>query len=127
MASWWLRVAATGPGAKVSLLATEIVELLGDAAVGPLEAPPRRRAGGLAGHIERSGVRGAGKQRLAERHWPRAARLRSDVLRYGLAQLAAADRDALAGGEGDLGAALASLGAGDRWAQASDADDDHFI
>ncbi len=100
-----------GTGATVSRLAAEIVELLGTAAVGPLEARHAQERSELEARIERSGARGAGKQQLLERHRRELRRLRTDELRYGLAQLAGAYRDALAAGRGDPRGALASLDA----------------
>lgn len=100
-----------GTGATVSLLAAELVELLGSAAVGPLEARHAEERAALEARIERSGERGAGRRLLVERHRRELRRLRADELRYGLATLAGAYRDALAGGTADPKACLASLDA----------------
>ena len=100
-----------GTGATVSRLASEIVELLGAAAVGPLEARHAEERAELEARIQQSGVRGAGRQQMVDRHRRELRRLRADELRYGLAQLAGAYRDALARGTGDLRGALSSLDA----------------
>lgn len=100
-----------GTGATVSLLATEIVELLGTAAVGPLEARHADERAALDARVEQSGERGAGRRLMVERHRREQRRLRADELRYGLAQLAGAYRDALASGAGDPRAAVASVDA----------------
>jgi DNA polymerase-3 subunit delta' len=98
-----------GTGATVWGLAAELVELLGSAAVGPLEARHAEERAALEARIERSGERGAGRRLLVERHRRELRRLRADELRYGLATLAAAYRDALSRGTGDARACLASL------------------
>ena len=98
-----------GTGAAVSLLATELVELLGSAAVGPLEALHAEERAALEARIERSGERGAGRKLLVDRHRRELRRLRADELRYGLAILAGAYRDALSRGGGDPRAYLSSL------------------
>lgn len=104
-----------GTGATVAVLAAEIVELLGTAAVGPLEARHAEERAALEARIERSGARGAGKQQMIDRHRRELRRLRADELRYGLAQLAGTYRDALAvaggAGGGDPRRALGSLDA----------------
>lgn len=85
-----------GTGATVSLLAAELVELLGTAAVGPLEARHAEERAALEARIERSGERGAGRKLLVERHRRELRRLRADELRYGLALVAQTYRDAVA-------------------------------
>ena len=85
-----------GTGAAVALLAGELVQLLGSAAVGPLEARHAEERAALEARIERSGERGAGRRQLQDRHRRELRRLRADELRYGLALLTAAYRDALA-------------------------------
>ncbi|HEX6596950.1 MAG TPA: hypothetical protein VF045_08445 [Acidimicrobiales bacterium] len=87
-----------GTGATVSLLAAELIELLGSAAVAPLEARHAEERAALEARIERSGERGAGRKLLVERHRRELRRLRADELRYGLAILAQTYRDALASG-----------------------------
>jgi DNA polymerase-3 subunit delta' len=100
-----------GTGATVSLLASELVELLGSAAVVPLEARHAEERAAMEARIERSGERGSGRKQLVERQRRELRRLRADELRYGLALLAGAYRDALAEGAGDPRGVLASLDA----------------
>jgi DNA polymerase-3 subunit delta' len=87
-----------GTGATVALLANELVQLLGSAAVGPLEARHAEERAAVEARIERSGERGAGRKQLQDRHRRELRRLRADELRYGLALIAAVYRDALATG-----------------------------
>jgi DNA polymerase III subunit delta' len=84
-----------GTGAAVAVLAAELVELLGDAAVEPLRARHAAEVAALEARVERSGERGAGRAALAERHKRELRRLRTDELRFGLAVLAQSYRDAL--------------------------------
>ena len=85
-----------GTGAAVAVAAADLVQLLGSAAVGPLEARHAEERAALEARIERSGERGAGRKQLQDRHRRELRRLRADELRYGLALLAGAYRDALA-------------------------------
>jgi DNA polymerase-3 subunit delta' len=87
-------------GAAVSLLAGELVEVLGSAAVGPLEARHAEERAALEARIERSGERGSGRKQLQDRQRRELRRLRADELRYGLALLSGAYRDALAAASG---------------------------
>lgn len=99
-----------GTGATVSRLAAELVELLGTAAVAPLEARHAEERAALEERIERSGERGAGRKQLVERQRRELRRLRADELRYGLALLAQAYRDAMAAGTAnDPRACMASI------------------
>lgn len=99
-----------GTGATVSLLAAELVELLGTAAVAPLEARHAEERAALEARIERSGERGAGRKLLVERQRRELRRLRADELRYGLALLAQTYRDALATGTAaDPAACISSI------------------
>ena len=98
-----------GTGAAVSLLAAELVAMLGSAAVGPLEARHAEERAALEARIERSGERGGGRKLLIERQRREQRRLRADELRYGLALLAGAYRDALASGRGDPRGAITSI------------------
>ncbi len=98
-----------GTGAAVSVLAAELVQLLGSAAVGPLEARHAEERAALEERIERSGERGSGRKLLVERQRRELRRLRADELRYGLAVLAQQYRDALAGGTADPRRCLASV------------------
>ncbi len=86
-----------GTGAAVAVLSGELVQLLGSAAVGPLEARHAQERAALEERIERSGERGSGRKQLQDRHRRELRRLRADELRYGLALLAGVYRDALGG------------------------------
>jgi DNA polymerase-3 subunit delta' len=90
-----------GTGATVALVAAELVELLAAAAVGPLEARQAAERAALEERVARSGERGAGRRDLADRHRRERRRLRTDELRFGLAVLSAAYRDALVEGSAD--------------------------
>ncbi|MGH9279658.1 MAG: DNA polymerase III subunit delta' [Acidimicrobiales bacterium] len=94
----WQRVPARldGTGATVSVLATELIELVSTAAVAPLEARHAEERAALEERIARSGERGAGRKVLIERQRRELRRLRADELRYGLALLAGAYRNAVA-------------------------------
>ena len=98
-----------GTGAAVSVMASELVAMLGSAAVGPLEARHAEERAALEARIERSGERGGGRKLLVDRQRRELRRLRADELRYGLALLAGAYRDALAAGRGDARGAISSI------------------
>lgn len=99
----WREVPARldGTGAKVAEVADELARLLGQAGVVTLEARQAAELAELDERVKRTGERGAGRKVLAERHKRELRRLRHDELRFGLATLAGAYRDALAAGEGD--------------------------
>ena len=101
--STWKTVPARldGTGAAAAVAAAELSALVATAAVAPLEARHAAEAAELAERVERSGERGAGRKELEERHRRELRRLRMDELRFGLATLAGAYRDALAAGGGD--------------------------
>jgi DNA polymerase-3 subunit delta' len=90
-----------GTGAAVAVVAAELVELLGSAAVGPLAARHRAERQALEERVERTGERGAGRRELGERHRRELRRLRTDELRFGLLTIQTAYRDALVSGEAD--------------------------
>jgi DNA polymerase III subunit delta' len=100
-----------GTGATVAVLAGELGELLGSAGVAPLAARHGAEVAALEERVKRFGERGAGRKLLADRHRRELRRLRTDELRYGLATLAAAYRDALVEGRVDAAAGLAGLDA----------------
>jgi DNA polymerase III subunit delta' len=100
-----------GRGATVAVVAAELVEVLGSAAVAPLVARQAAEVTEMEDRVKRSGERGSGRKLLADRHRRELRRLRTDELRYGLAALAAAYRDALVERRADPGAALAGLDA----------------
>jgi len=66
--------------------------------VGPLEARQAAEADALAERVARTGERGSGRKELADRHKRELRRLRTDELRFGLAILSGAYRDALVAG-----------------------------
>ena len=107
-----------GTGATVAVLAAELVELLGSAAVAPLAARHAEEAAELEDRVKRSGERGSGRKMLADRHRRELRRLRTDELRYGLATLSAAYRDALVERRVDATAGLAGLDALQKAAEA---------
>ena len=98
-----------GTGATVAAVAAELVELLGDAAVAPLQARHTAELAALEARVERSGERGAGRAALAERHKRELRRLRTDELRFGLATLAQCYRDALVAHAADARACVAAV------------------
>ncbi|MDQ4130498.1 MAG: hypothetical protein M3133_05845, partial [Actinomycetota bacterium] len=98
-----------GTGAAVAVVAAELVELLAAAAVEPLRARQAAELAALEERVERSGERGSGRKELADRHKRELRRLRTDELRFGLATLSAAYRDALVGGTADAGACAAAI------------------
>jgi ribulose kinase len=87
-----------GTGAAVAVVASDLAELLGAAGVAALEARQATERAELEERVERTGERGAGRKVLAERHKRELRRLRHDELRFGLAGLAGAYGEALAGG-----------------------------
>lgn len=100
-----------GSGATVARMVSELVDLLGSAAVGPLEERHAQERSALEAQVERTGERGAGRKQLAERHRREQRRLRADELGFGLAVLAGAYRDALAGGVAEPRACVDAVGA----------------
>ncbi|MCA1842769.1 MAG: hypothetical protein LC792_06170, partial [Actinobacteria bacterium] len=86
-----------GTGAAAAALAAELSTLLDQAVEGPLQA---RQAAEAAEVDERGrrGDRGAGRREMVERHRRELRRLRTDELRFGLAALQHAYRDALVAG-----------------------------
>jgi DNA polymerase-3 subunit delta' len=96
----WLAVPGRldGTGAAVAVVAAELVGLLSAAAVAPLESRQGAERAALEERVDRSGERGAGRKELADRHKRELRRLRIDELRFGLAVLSGAYRDALVSG-----------------------------
>ena len=99
----WREVPAglDGTGATVAVLTDRLAQLLGEAGVGALEARQAAELAELDERVKRTGERGAGRKVLTDRHKRELRRLRHDELRFGLATLAGAYRDALAAGAGD--------------------------
>lgn len=100
-----------GTGARVAEVADELAQLLGGAGVAPLEARHAAELAELDERVKRTGERGSGRKVLADRHKRELRRLRHDELRFGLATLAGAYRDALAAGEGDERASIEAVAA----------------
>lgn len=98
-----------GTGATVAALAAELVDLLGNAAVAPLQSRHAAESAALEARVERSGERGSGRAALADRHKRELRRLRTDELRFGLATVAQAYRDALVAHAADARACLAAV------------------
>jgi DNA polymerase III subunit delta' len=107
-----------GSGATVAVLATQLAELLGTAAVVPLAARHTAEVAALEERVKLSGERGSGRKLLADRHRRELRRLRTDELRYGLAILSGAYRDALVERRVDPSAGLAGLQALQKAAEA---------
>ncbi len=78
-----------GTGAAVAVIAAEAVNLVDNAAVGPLEERQARELKDLEDRLEISGSRGGVglKKELAERHKRELKRLRDDELRFGFTAL----------------------------------------
>jgi DNA polymerase-3 subunit delta' len=100
-----------GTGAAVAVVASDLAELLGAAGVAALEARQATERAELEERVERTGERGAGRKVLAERHKRELRRLRHDELRFGLAGLAGAYGEALAGGWGDARSCIDAIAA----------------
>jgi DNA polymerase III subunit delta' len=83
-----------GTGHRAAELVAELQSMIGEA-LGPLQARQAEEAAALDEQIERFGLRGAGKRDLEARHKREVRRFRTAELRFGLATLAAAYRDAL--------------------------------
>jgi DNA polymerase-3 subunit delta' len=86
-----------GTGHRAAQLVSELQAMIGDA-LGPLHERQAVEAAALDEQIETFGLRGAGKRELETRHKREVRRFRTAELRFGLATLAAAYRDALAAG-----------------------------
>jgi DNA polymerase-3 subunit delta' len=98
-----------GTGAAVAVVAAELAALLSSAAVEPLEALQAAERAELEERVQRTGERGAGRKEMTDRHKRELRRLRTDELRFGLATLAAAYRDALASPAADARACVLAV------------------
>ena len=87
-----------GTGASAAVVAAEMAALVGEAAVGSLEARHTEEIAALEERVRRSGERGSGRRELEERHRREVRRLRADELRFGLATVESVYHDALAQG-----------------------------
>jgi DNA polymerase-3 subunit delta' len=83
-----------GTGHRAAELVAELESMIGEA-LGPLQERQAAEAAALDEQIERFGLRGSGKRELDARHKREMRRFRTAELRFGLATLAAAYRDAL--------------------------------
>jgi DNA polymerase-3 subunit delta' len=87
-----------GTGAAVAVAVSELVELVGSAAVEPLEARHRAEVEALEERASRYGER-VSRRQLDEQHRRELRRLRMDELRFGLATLQGVYRDAMLAGD----------------------------
>lgn len=86
-----------GTGHRAAEVVAELQAMIGDA-LGPLQERQAAEVAALEEQIETFGLRGAGKRELETRHKREVRRFRTAELQFGLATLAGAYRDALAGG-----------------------------
>jgi DNA polymerase III subunit delta' len=83
-----------GTGHRAVTLVAELQSMIGEA-LGPLQERQNAEAAAVDEQIERFGLRGSGRRDLEARHKREVRRFRTAELRFGLATLAAAYRDAL--------------------------------
>jgi DNA polymerase-3 subunit delta' len=83
-----------GTGHRAAEVVAELQSMIGEA-LGPLQARQAEEAAALDEQIERFGLRGAAKRDQETRQKREVRRFRTAELRFGLATLAAAYRDAL--------------------------------
>jgi DNA polymerase III subunit delta' len=93
-----------GTGYRAAGLVAELQSMIAEA-LGPLQERQASEAAALEEQIERFGLRGAGKREVEARHKREVRRFRAAELRFGLATLATAYRDALAAEGTDVAAA----------------------
>lgn len=84
-----------GTGHMAATVVAELQSMIGEA-LAPLQERQADEVTALAEQIEQYGLRGSGKKDLEARHKREVRRFRTAELRFGLATLAAAYRDALA-------------------------------
>jgi DNA polymerase-3 subunit delta' len=95
-----------GTGARAAQIVAELQAMIGEALV-PLQQRQADEAVAVEAQVAQFGLRGAGKRETETRHRREVRRFRMAELRFGLATLAAAYRDALvAGGPGPSSAGL---------------------
>jgi DNA polymerase-3 subunit delta' len=109
----WRNVPARldGTGAAASVVASELVDLIASAGVAALAARHEAELAMLEDRVASLGARGAGRRQLEDRHKREVRRLRMDELRFGLATLQGAYRDALVSGALGATAAVAAIDA----------------
>ena len=83
-----------GTGHRAASLVAELQSMIGEA-LAPLQQRQAAEAAALDEQIERFGLRGSGRKDIETRHRREVRRFRTAELRFGLATLAAAYRDAL--------------------------------
>jgi DNA polymerase III subunit delta' len=93
-----------GTGYRAAGVVAELQSMIAEA-LGPLHERQASEAAALEEQIERFGLRGARKREVEARHKREVRRFRAAELRFGLATLAAAYRDALAAEGTDVAAA----------------------
>jgi DNA polymerase-3 subunit delta' len=95
-----------GTGARAAQIVAELQAMIGEALV-PLQQRQADEAAAVEVQVAQFGLRGAGKRETETRHRREVRRFRMAELRFGLATLASAYRDALvAGGSGPSSARL---------------------
>jgi len=99
-----------GTGAAAALVAGELAELTATAAVEPLHARHRAEVEAMEERLSRYGER-VNRRQLDEQHRRELRRLRMDELRFGLATLQEAYRDALVEGRASAAGCLAAVDA----------------
>jgi DNA polymerase-3 subunit delta' len=109
----WRRVPSRldGTGATASVVAAELLELIGSAGVETLSARHEAEWEALEERVAAIGARGAGRKELEERHKREVRRLRMDELRFGLATLQGAYLDGLGGDAVGVADAVAAVDA----------------
>ncbi|MBV8303625.1 MAG: ATP-binding protein [Acidimicrobiia bacterium] len=99
-----------GTGAAVAVVAAELAQLIATAGVDPLHARHRAELEALEERATRYGDR-VNRRQVDEQHRRELRRLRIDELRFGLATLQQAYRDALVDGSGPTGQCLDAVDA----------------
>jgi DNA polymerase III subunit delta' len=101
-----------GTGHKAATVVAELQAMIGEA-LGPLQQRQAAEIAAVDEQIEQFGLRGSGRKDLEARHKREVRRFRTAELRFGLATLAAAYRDALVshGARRDLVAASTRIDA----------------
>src|SRR5207245_1587871 len=99
-----------GTGAAAAAAAAELADLTAHAAVEPLHARHRAEVEAMEERLSRYGER-VNRRQLEEQHRRELRRLRMDELRFGLATLQEAYRDALVEGSAPAPACLAAVAA----------------
>jgi DNA polymerase III subunit delta' len=88
-----------GTGARAAEVVAELQSMIAEALV-PLQQRQAAEAAAVEAQVEQFGLRGAGRRETETRHRREVRRFRMAEVRFGLATLAAAYRDALVAGRG---------------------------